>query len=149
MDEEGVSCMDGSTTSFDWWSVDSVKSLRRMIADGSYRTLAESREPLLPEGKEAREEDVRKEVFRRYSRALRFAAQDPAVRKGTVYDLCYCNYSSDGFDKNRHFAWLRDHEEETLLFVANFSSREASMELLITAHAFEWLGMPMSEELNP
>ena len=92
---------------------------------------------------------MRKEVFRRYSRALRFAAQDPAVRKGTVYDLCYCNYSSDGFDKNRHFAWLRDHEEETLLFVANFSSREASMELLIPAHAFEWLGMPMSEELNP
>lgn len=149
MDEEGFSGMDGRTTIFDWWSVDSVKSLRRMIADGSYRTLAESPESLLPEGKEAREEDVRKEVFRRYSRALRFAAQDPAVRKGTVYDLCYCNYSSDGFDKNRHFAWLRDHEEETLLFVANFSSREASMELLIPAHAFEWLGMPMSEELNP
>ena len=140
MDAEGFSGADGRTTIFDWWSVASIRSLRGMIADGSYRAVSESDVPV---------EDGQLEVFRRYSRALRFAAEDPAVRKGTVYDLCYCNFSSDGFDKNRHFAWLRDHEDETLLFVANFSSREATMELMIPEHAFEWLGMPMSDDLNP
>lgn len=153
MDEEGFSGKDGRTTIFDWWSVESVRMLRKMIADGSYRTLAcamsEEVENALAGTSASCLSDDRKEVFRRYARALRFAAQDPAVRKGTVYDLCYCNFSSDGFDKNRHFAWLRDHEDETLLFVANFSSREANMELLIPEHAFEWLGMPMSEDLNP
>ena len=140
MDAEGFSGADGRTTIFDWWSVASIRRLRGMIADGSYRAVSESDVPV---------EDGQLEVFRRYSRALRFAAEDPAVRKGTVYDLCYCNFSSDGFDKNRHFAWLRDHEDETLLFVANFSSREATMELMIPEHAFEWLGMPMSDDLNP
>lgn len=141
MDEEGFSGKDGRTTIFDWWSVGSVRRLRKMISDGRYMEIAASETPV--------EEDAELEVFRRYSRALKFAAEDPAVRKGTVYDLCYCNFSSDGFDKNRHFAWLRDHEEETLLFVSNFSSREATMELMIPEHAFEWLGMPMSEDLNP
>ena len=141
MDEEGFSGKDGRTTIFDWWSVGSVRRLRKMIADGSYRPLADK--------ETAVEGDTELEVFRRYSRALKFAAEDPAVRKGTVYDLCYCNFSSDGFDKNRHFAWLRDHEEETLLFVSNFSDHESTMELLIPEHAFEWLGMPVSEDLNP
>ena len=70
-------------------------------------------------------------------------------RYGTVYDLCYCNYSSDGFDKDRHFAWLRDHGDETLLFVSNFSNMEANIDLLIPEHAFEWLGMEMTKDFNP
>ena len=141
MDREGFSGMDGRTTIFDWWSLASVRRLRKMISDGGYRALAATDSPV--------EEDRQLEVFRRFSRALRFAATDPAVKKGTVYDLCYCNYSSDGFDKNRHFAWLRDHEDETLLFVSNFSAREATMELMIPEHAFDWLGMPMTDDLNP
>ena len=152
MDCEGFSGLDGRTSIFDWWSVESVRKLRRMISDGSYRNACTWNTAEGDSGRNGASEgltDDQAEVFRRYSRALRFAATDPAVRKVTVYDLCYCNVSSDGFDKNRHFAWLRDHEEETLLFVSNFSSREASIELMIPAHAFEWLGMPMSEELNP
>ena len=89
------------------------------------------------------------DVFRRYSQALRFAAEDQAISQGSTYDLCYCNFSSDGFDKDRHFVWLRDHEEETLLIAANFSRREAHMKLRIPDHAFEWLGMPTTDKLNP
>ena len=57
--------------------------------------------------------------------------------------------SSDGFDKNRHFAFLRDYEDHTILVAANFSNREAQMKLTIPAHAFEWMGIPVSEELYP
>lgn len=140
MDEEGFSGRDGRTTIFDWWSIGSVRALRRMIADGSYKDAASSSESGTSSSLD---------VFRRYSAALRFAAEDPAVRYGTVYDLCYCNYSSDGFDKDRHFAWLRDHGDETLLFVSNFSNMEANIDLLIPEHAFEWLGMEMTKDFNP
>ena len=140
MDDEGFSGRDGRTTIFDWWSLGSVRALRKMIEDGSYKEAASSSESGTSSSLD---------VFRRYSEALRFAAEDPAVRYGTVYDLCYCNYSSDGFDKDRHFAWLRDHEDETLLFVSNFSNVEANIDLMIPEHAFEWLGMEMTQDLNP
>ena len=68
---------------------------------------------------------------------------------GTTYDLCYCNMSSDGFDKNRHYAFLRDYEEHTLLIAANFSNHESVMKLIIPEHAFEWMGIPITEELHP
>lgn len=134
MDEEGFSGKDGRTTIFDWWTPQSVRSIRKIIEDGSYMSDAE-------DGKDS--------VFGRYSKALRFAATDPAIQHGTVYDLCYCNLSSDGFDKDRHFAWLRDYEDETLLFVANFSGHAAETDIMIPAHAFEWLGIPLTEDLNP
>jgi hypothetical protein len=57
--------------------------------------------------------------------------------------------SSDGFDKNRHFVFLRDFEEHTLLIAANFSNREAVMQLVIPEHAFEWMGIPTTEALHP
>ena len=80
---------------------------------------------------------------------VRFAASDDAVRKGMTYDLCYCNTNSDGFNIDRHFAFLRDHLDETLLFVANFSTQEARMKLKIPPHAFEWLELAPTDTINP
>ena len=57
--------------------------------------------------------------------------------------------SSDGFDRDRHFAFLRDHEEHTLLVAANFTEKEARMKLTIPEHAFEWMGIPVTETLTP
>ena len=89
------------------------------------------------------------EIFCRFAELIRLASADVAIGKGTTYDLCYCNYSSDGFDKNRHFAFLRDYEEHTLLIVANFSQIEANMKIMIPEHAFEWMGIPVSPDLYP
>jgi hypothetical protein len=55
---------------------------------------------------------------------------------------------SDGFDKNRHFAFLRDHGNHTLLIASNFSGTDAKMKLRIPEHAFEWMGIPITEALN-
>jgi len=38
MDEEGFSGRDGRTTIFDWWSVSSVRRLRKLIKSGEYRS---------------------------------------------------------------------------------------------------------------
>ena len=143
MDEEGFSGRDGRTTIFDWWSVGSVRRLRKVIETGAYKTL--DIKNLVKTGMKREEA----EVFVRFAEATRLAATDPAVTKGTTYDLCYCNLSSDGFDKNRHFAFLRDYEDHTVLFACNFSDREAHIKLTIPQHAFEWMEIPVTEELYP
>lgn len=143
MDHEGFSGRDGRTTIFDWWSVASVRRLRKMISSGAYKTLDAGK--IAMAGLERGEA----ELFCRFAEAIRTAATDEAVRKGSTYDLCYCNMSSDGFDKNRHFAFLRDFEEHTLLIATNFSQYEAKMKLVIPEHAFDWMGIPVTEDLHP
>lgn len=143
MYEEGFSGRDGRTTIFDWWSLDSVKRLRKVIESGNYRSL--DRDALVKGGLT----DGEAQMFVKFAKALRFAASDSAIARGTTYDLCYCNMSSDGFDKNRHFAFLRDYKEHTLLIASNFSGCEAKMKLEIPAHAFEWMGIPVTEDMHP
>jgi len=143
MDHEGFSGRDGRTTIFDWWSIASVRRLRKMISSGAYKTLDAGK--IAMAGLERGEA----ELFCRFAEAIRTAAADEAVRKGSTYDLCYCNMSSDGFDKNRHFAFLRDYEEHTLLIATNFSQYEAKMKLVIPEHAFDWMGIPVTEDLHP
>ena len=143
MEEEGFSGCDGRTTIFDWWSVGSVRRLRKLIASGEYKKL--NRTALVKAGLKKEEA----ETFIRFAQAMRFAAADEAVKQGTTYDLCYCNAGAEGFDKDRHYIFLRDYEEHTLLIAANFSNKEARMKIRIPEHAFEWMGIPVTASLNP
>ena len=143
MEEEGFSGLNGRTTIFDWWSVASVRRLRRMIAAGAYRNLD------IEEMKAAGLSEKEAEAFCSFANATKLAASDEAIGKGETYDLCYCNASADGFDKNRHYAFLRDFEDHTVLVAANFSKQDAVMKLTIPKHAFEWMGIPVSEQLYP
>lgn len=131
MDNEGFSGRDGRTSIFDWWAPSSLTRLYKYI-HGEKEALAPEEETMLDT----------------YRKALKFAAEDNAVSKGTFYDLCYCNYASDGFNSDRHFAFLRDFEDETLLIVCNFSKNDADMKISIPEHAFNWMKMPESEEFN-
>lgn len=143
MNEEGFSGKDGRTTIFDWWSLGSIRRLRKVIASGAYRTLD------IKELKKAGLKKEEAEILVRFAEATRFASEDLAIGRGTTYDLCYCNISADGFDKNRHFAFLRDYEDHTLLVAANFSDREVTLKLVIPEHAFEWMAIPVTDALHP
>lgn len=131
MDNEGFSGRDGRTSIFDWWAPSSLTRLYKYI-HGEKEALAPEEETMLDT----------------YRKALKFAAEDNAISKGTFYDLCYCNYASDGFNPDRHFAFLRDFEDETLLIVCNFSKNDADMKISIPEHAFNWMKMPESEMFN-
>ena len=131
MDNEGFSGRDGRTSIFDWWAPSSLTRL--------YKYIHGEKEALTPE---------EESMLDAYRKALKFAAEDNAVSKGTFYDLCYCNYASDGFNPDRHFAFLRDFEDETLLIVCNFSKNDAEMRISIPEHAFNWMKMPESEVFN-
>lgn len=142
MDEEGFSGGDGRTTIFDWWSVGSIRRLRKVIESGEYRELKKSK--LVKAGMR----DTEADIFIRFAHAVRFASKDDAIKQGTTYDLCYCNASADGFNKHKHFVFLRDYKEHTLLVAANFSKVESTMKLSIPQHAFEWMEIPQTESLN-
>jgi glycosidase len=143
MDKEGFSGRDGRTTIFDWWSVGSVRRLRKVISRKSYTDM--NIDTLVEDGLSQEEA----EIFVRFAEAIRLAANDEAISKGTTYDLSYCNYSSDGFNKDRHYAFLRDYEDHTLLVAANFSTKEARMKITIPDHAFEWMEIPITESFHP
>ena len=79
-------------------------------------------------------------VLERYRAALRLAL-DPSVSEGLTYDLCYCQSAADGFDPDRHFAFLRHSEGGTMLFCCNFSGSAARLRTRIPQHAVDYLGL--------
>ena len=131
MYQEGFSGKDGRSTIFDWYTSDKVRKLLRYI-HGDMKALDRKDVALLE----------------RYRSALTQATGNRAVISGSTYDLCYCNLSSDGFCVDRHFAFLRDCGDDTVLVACNFSNVDAEMELSIPEHAFQWLELNETETLN-
>ena len=70
-------------------------------------------------------------LLERYRGMLRQAAGDPLYGSGQTYDLGYCNISSQGFDADRHFAFLRSFEGRTRLYFSNFSPDRADASIII------------------
>ena len=126
MESEGFSGLDGRTTIFDWWSIPSITRLYEYIHGNDI---------LLPEEKEALEE------FRRAT----LLASGPAVAGGRTFDLCYCNHLSNGFNPDRHFAFLRGDSGSAFLFVCNFSEDDASPMIFIPEEAIQYLGINKTE----
>ena len=79
-------------------------------------------------------------VLSHYRAALALAGS-AAVGEGQTFDLCYCQSAADGFDADRHFAFLRHSSSETILFCCNFASTEARLTLRIPQHAVDFLGL--------
>ena len=114
MDDEPFSGVNGRTSIFDWWTVRSLHALRQYIDDKR-------------KGLNARQ----KAVLKRYREALELAKR-PAFAEGRTFDLCYCQ--GDGFNPDRHFAFLRADEAETWLVVTNFGP-DADITIHIPAEA--------------
>ncbi len=116
MDQEGFSGLDGRTTIFDYWSMDTV---RRGFFDRRKQKKAE------------------RELEKRYAQVLTAANQEDALREGVFYDLMYVNPQL----AERQFAFLRKQGRQLILVVANFSGEEVDCEVRIPQHAFEYLQM--------
>ncbi len=131
MDEEGFSGRDGRTSIFDWWSPSSLNKLYKFI-HGDNDALTEDEKKLLE----------------RYRSVLTTARDSKAISQGMTYDLCYCNLSSDGFNADRHFAFLRKCGDETVLVVCNFSGYDSEICITIPEHAFNWMNLKETETIN-
>ena len=100
MDNEPFSGINGRTSIFDWWTVESLQALRVHIEN--------PRKGL---------NNKQKAILRRYRDALALAKR-PAFAEGRTFDLGYCQGA--GFNPDRHFAFLRSDGTETWLVAANF-----------------------------
>ena len=114
MDNEPFSGVNGRTSIFDWWTVRSLQALHASI-----------------HGKDNGLDDRQKSVLERYREALALAKR-PAFAEGRTFDLGYCQ--GDGFNPDRHFAFLRSDSSETWLVAANFGP-ETDITVRIPAEA--------------
>ena len=113
MDREGFSGNDGRTTIFDYWSVDTLcRAASRQLTDEE------------------------KALFDIHVRTMQIARQEKAVSDGVFFDLMYVNGHLQ-----RQYAFLRRTEGELLLVVVNFEGADATIDVHIPAHAFDYLKM--------
>lgn len=131
MDQEGFSGRDGRTTIFDYWSVD---TLRRWHDGGTFS------------GKGLN--DGERDLQNYYSRLLHIARDEKAIAEGDFFDLMYANPYSAEFNPHRHYAFLRKHENELMLIVANFDEWETQVSVNIPADAFNYFGLPTLESVK-
>ncbi|MDH6312860.1 glycosidase [Parabacteroides sp. PFB2-10] len=124
MDEEGFSGLDGRTTIFDYWSMESV---RNWINDGKL------------DGGQLTEEQ--KELRDNYKALLNIALSEPAIANGLFHDLMYANLKNPYFNPHRQYAFLRKYENEVILVVANFDKAEQTVKVRIPENAFQVCGI--------
>lgn len=70
----------------------------------------------------------------------------PEFTDGLVYDLCYCQNSENGFNFDKHFAFIRKSSEltsmldcVTFLLIANFDDFDAKIKVNIPEEAIDYL----------
>ncbi len=127
MDKEGYSGVDGRTTIFDYWSVD---TLRRWKGDGNYDTTLLTAEE--------------KELQAFYAKLLKLCNSSEALQQGEFYDLQYANPWSDTYDSNHIYSFLRGSENELLLIVTNFSDTARDCRVTIPEEAYAYFGLSSS-----
>lgn len=136
MQVEGFSGMDGRTTIFDYWGMNSVQALANKGEwDGA----------LLDE--------EQKELLDFYKKLLNITKSEKAISDGKMFDLEYAQ--GEGFNKHEHYAYIRHFEPaakaaakskaaaqpETIVAVINFHDKTCDMQVRIPAEAFSYLGI--------
>ena len=119
MDAEGFSGLDGRTTIFDYWCVD---TLRRGYYDPRR----------LKKGERA--------LRQAYAQILCMANEEDALREGAFYDLMYVN----PLLSDRQYAFMRKYDRQLMLVVVNFSDEETDCEVALPRHLFEYWQLPES-----
>lgn len=122
MDNEGFSGIDGRSTIFDYWAPD---TLSRWYKDG-----------VLNDNHLTREE-IDLKAF--YSKLFNICCTEQSISNGLFFDLMYVNQDSPCFDTHKEYAFLRKHNDEMLLIVANFADKAQQSQVVIPEHAFSYL----------
>lgn len=125
MYKEGYSGLDGRSTIFDYWSIDSLMAWNNSGKWNERRLTAKQ-----------------KSVRAFYKRLLNLCRNEKALSEGVFFDLMYANYDNFDFDSSKVFAFIRKFEKECLLVLANFASESRFTRLYVPRHAFDFLQIP-------
>jgi glycosidase len=119
MEREGFSGIDGRTTIFDYWCVETIRR-------GYYEPVKQTKEKRLAD---------------EYKKILSIANNSKAVAEGEMYDLMYVNENIG----RGIFTFLRKADDELLFVVTNFSDETANVDITIPGNAFEYLNIPCGD----
>lgn len=122
MECEGFSGLDGRTTIFDYWSVNSI---RNWINNGKFND-----EKLTADQKELR-------FF--YQKLLNITLNEKAITHGKMFDLEFANIDTKMFNTHEQYAYFRSLDDDLLLFVLNFDDKHHSTEVKFPEEAFQYL----------
>lgn len=122
MDKEGFSGIDGRTSIFDYWS---VNSLRNWYNEGRFGNV------------NLTDSQIKLKQF--YTKLLTVCVSELAIEKGVFYDLMYANYENEHFDPTKQFAYFRVYKKDVLLIVVNFSDLQCNIELNVPQEALDFL----------
>jgi len=129
MYEEGFSGMDGRSTIFDYWCIDSLADFN---SHGKWNG--------------GQLDTKRSSIRDYYNKVLNLCQSEPALGEGLFFDLMYVNPSVDGrFDAGRQYAFLRKSSDTLLLIVVNFDNRGRLAGVRIPSHAFDYLQLPIEK----
>lgn len=113
MDKEGFSGLDGRTTIFDYWSIDT-------LCRATWNTLNEDE----------------KNLNELHQKVLRIANKEQSICNGVFFDLMYANNHLD-----KQYVFIRRYEGEMLLIAVNFDTRDVCIGVNIPEHAFNFLNL--------
>lgn len=124
--EDAAGSSDGRTSIFDWCR---PAGLAHLYAGIHGENSLESKE---------------QDTLARYRR-LSTLSRSPLFRYGGVWDLCYCNQDTPGFDPDLNAAFVRYDGSEAMLVLCNFSSRVVSTDIRIPQELKEIAAIDKSE----
>lgn len=122
MDSEGYSGLDGRTTIFDYWA---VNTLSRWYTDGKLQDIKLT--------------DSEKSLKDFYYLLFHICKHESAISQGKFFDLMYVNPSSPAFSAHKQYAYLRKNNDSLVMIVANFEDKTQQSTIFIPNHAFEYL----------
>ena len=128
MDTEGFSGLDGRTTIFDYWYVD---TLGRWYNEGKIGNA------LLTVDEQ--------ELQQFYSKLLNTCLHEKALNKGNFFDLMYAN-KDGGINLDQHYVFLRSYEDDVVLVIANFSDQAHTIAINLPQHAFDYLELTQQHQ---
>ncbi|MBQ1635665.1 MAG: hypothetical protein II102_03560, partial [Bacteroidales bacterium] len=84
------------------------------------------------------------DILARYRR-LGTLARTPLFRTGGVWDLCYCNQDTPGFDLDHCTAFMRYNGTEAMIVLCNFGPGVVSTDLIIPQELRELASIDKTE----
>ncbi len=114
MDNEGFSGLNGRTTIFDYWC---VESLRRGYFDRKAMTAEQQ------------------QTEAQYKTVMNIARREKPITQGEMFDLMYVN----GHLAQQQYAFLRKWKDEMLVVLVNFAGRPVECDVYLPQHAFDFL----------
>ena len=125
MDEEGYSGLDGRTTIFDYWTVETIYQWRG--EKGLWRR------HMLPKSM--------RDLRDYYNKVFSIANSCDALREGDFYDLTYCNYNNPEYNIHRTFSFIRHSRHDLVLVVANFQGEDQQIAVNVPQEAWDYVGI--------